>query len=263
MAPAPGRSAPPDRTGQPSKPGTALVLRNEPSAKRSPAGPKNELADFAKDLRELRTKAGLGYPEMAELSHYTMKTLAAAAGGLTLPTLPVTAAYVRACDGNVAEWEDRWHRIADAVKPGGEGAGPQPGAAPDGTPGRGNGSGGRATGEADKVRGADGTGQVSGTGQADWPAGTEPGRAGRHRDRTTSTSHPARPRSPHRARRTRDRPLPVWLRPRRTKEPSRCTSSRRQPPGGPTGDLHRTRRRPPRWAAGGGAGPGHTVMLRP
>ncbi len=137
MAPASGRSAPPDRTGQPSKPGTALVLRNEPSAKRSPTDPKNELADFAKELRELRIKAGLGYPEMAELSHYTMKTLAAAAGGLTLPTLPVTAAYVRACDGNVAEWEDRWHQIADAVKPGSEGGGPHPGAAPDGTgPGR-------------------------------------------------------------------------------------------------------------------------------
>ncbi len=113
---------------------------------------------------------------MAELSHYTMKTLAAAAGGLALPTLPVTAAYVRACDGNVAEWEDRWHRIADAMKPDSEGAGPQPGAAPDGAPGRGNGSGGPATGGpatggAGKIRGADGTGQASGTGQAerDWP----------------------------------------------------------------------------------------------
>ena len=34
-----------------------------------------------------------------------MKTLASAAGGLRLPTLPVAVAYVRACDGNVAEWE--------------------------------------------------------------------------------------------------------------------------------------------------------------
>jgi hypothetical protein len=174
MAPRSGRSAPPDRTGQPSKPGTALVLRNEPSAKRSPTGPGNELADFAKDLRELRTEAGLGYPEMAELSHYTMKTLAAAAGGLALPTLPVTAAYVRACDGNVAEWEDRWHRIADAMKPDSQGARPQPVAAPDGAPGRGNGSGGRATGGAAKTRGADGTGPASGTGQADRD-GTQPG----------------------------------------------------------------------------------------
>ena len=201
MAPAPGRSAPPDRTGQPSKPGTALVLRTEPSAKRSPTGPENELADFAKDLRELRTKAGLGYPEMAELSHYTMKTLAAAAGGLTLPTLPVTAAYVRACAGNVAEWEDRWHRIADATKPDSEGGGPQPGAAPDGTPGRGNGSGERATGGADKVRGADGTGQTSvtgqasGTGQADRD-GTGPGREAPGRHDQHKPSRPSQVSSP-------------------------------------------------------------------
>ncbi len=63
---------------------------------------------------------------MAELSHYTMKTLAAAAGGMNLPTLPVTAAYVRACEGNVAEWEDRWHRVADALKPGQDGGTPKP-----------------------------------------------------------------------------------------------------------------------------------------
>jgi hypothetical protein len=69
---------------------------------------------------------------MAELSHYTMKTLAAAAGGLNLPTLPVTAAYVRACDGNVAEWEDRWHRVADALKPGQDGGTPKPDRAADG-----------------------------------------------------------------------------------------------------------------------------------
>jgi hypothetical protein len=82
---------------------------------------------------------------MAELSHYTMKTLAAAAGGLNLPTLPVTAAYVRACDGNVAEWEDRWHRLADAIQPA-KGNGnsngkdtTDPGHAADG-PGRGNAS---------------------------------------------------------------------------------------------------------------------------
>ena len=67
---------------------------------------------------------------MAELSHYTMKTLAAAAGGLNLPTLPVTAAYVRACDGNVDEWEDRWHRAADATEARDCGT-PEPGRAAD------------------------------------------------------------------------------------------------------------------------------------
>jgi hypothetical protein len=70
------------------------------------------LEAFARDLRALRAKAELDYPEMAELSHYTMKTLASAAGGLRLPTLPVAVAYVRACGGNLAEWEERWQRLA-------------------------------------------------------------------------------------------------------------------------------------------------------
>ena len=63
----------------------------------------DDLEAFARDLRALRAKADLDYPEMAETSHFEMKTLAAAAGGLRLPTLPVTVAFVRACGGNVAE----------------------------------------------------------------------------------------------------------------------------------------------------------------
>jgi hypothetical protein len=79
------------------------------------------LESFARDLRAMRAKAELDYPEMAETSHYTMKTLVSAAGGLRLPTLPVAVAYVRACGGNVAEWEERWQKLAtkitaDAVK---------------------------------------------------------------------------------------------------------------------------------------------------
>jgi hypothetical protein len=73
------------------------------------------LEAFARDLRALRSKAELDYPEMAEASHYTMKTLASAAGGLRLPTLPVAVAYVRACGGNVGEWEERWQKLADKL----------------------------------------------------------------------------------------------------------------------------------------------------
>ncbi len=73
------------------------------------------LEAFARDLRALRAKADLDYPEMAEVSHFEMKTLAAAAGGLRLPTLPVAVAFVRACGGNVAEWEDRWQKIAEKI----------------------------------------------------------------------------------------------------------------------------------------------------
>jgi hypothetical protein len=84
---------------------------SQPVASIAPDG----LEAFARDLRTLRAQAGLDYPEMAENSHYEMKTLAAAAGGLRLPTLPVAVAYVRACSGNVAEWEERWQKLADKV----------------------------------------------------------------------------------------------------------------------------------------------------
>jgi hypothetical protein len=73
------------------------------------------LESFARDLRALRAKAELEYPEMAETSHFTMKTLASAAGGLRLPTLPVAVAFVRACGGNVVEWEDRWQKLATTI----------------------------------------------------------------------------------------------------------------------------------------------------
>jgi hypothetical protein len=73
------------------------------------------LESFARDLRALRARAELEYPEMAEASHYEMKTLASAAGGLRLPTLPVAVAYVRACGGNLAEWEERWQKLAGRI----------------------------------------------------------------------------------------------------------------------------------------------------
>jgi hypothetical protein len=75
----------------------------------------DDLEAFARDLRALRATVDLDYPEMAETSHFEMKTLAAAAGGLRLPTLPVAVAFVRACGGNVAEWEDRWQKLADRL----------------------------------------------------------------------------------------------------------------------------------------------------
>ena len=48
----------------------------QPLASIAPDG----LEAFARDLRALRAKADLDYPEMAEVSHYDMKTLASAAG---------------------------------------------------------------------------------------------------------------------------------------------------------------------------------------
>ncbi|MFE7130555.1 helix-turn-helix domain-containing protein [Streptomyces sp. NPDC057638] len=70
---------------------------------------------FAHGLRELRGAAdGMTYREMARRTHYSVTTLAAAASGDQLPSLPVTLAYVEACGGDTSEWEARW--LSDGVK---------------------------------------------------------------------------------------------------------------------------------------------------
>ena len=95
------KARPEDQPGGPAQPVASIA--------------PDDLEAFARDLRALRATADLDYPEMAESSHFEMKTLAAAAGGLRLPTLPVAVAFVRACGGNVAEWEERWQKIADRL----------------------------------------------------------------------------------------------------------------------------------------------------
>ncbi len=71
------------------------------------------LSQFAWGLRRLREKAGSPtYRELAQRAHYAAGTLSDAAGGRKLPTLAVTLAYVRACGGEVAEWEKAWHVFA-------------------------------------------------------------------------------------------------------------------------------------------------------
>jgi hypothetical protein len=124
----------PGRLGDPAgvRPGSAggferaggTIIRQRDSALPDPVpgaggGPiaaieTDNIAAFARDLRVLRAKAGLDYPDMAEKSHYTMRTLASAAGGLRLPTLPVLIAYVRTCGGDQTEWEERWGKLMKA-----------------------------------------------------------------------------------------------------------------------------------------------------
>ena len=87
------------------------------------------LLRFARDLRALREKAGNPpYRELGRRAHFSAASLSDAAGGRKLPTLAVTLAYVRACDGDVREWESRWRELA--AEPGaasaGETAGPSP-----------------------------------------------------------------------------------------------------------------------------------------
>ncbi|GAA2165000.1 hypothetical protein GCM10009727_83170 [Actinomadura napierensis] len=65
---------------------------------------------FAHDLRQLRQQAGTPtYRAMAAKPHCSANSLLAAASGARLPTLTVALAYVRACDGDPQQWQQRWH----------------------------------------------------------------------------------------------------------------------------------------------------------
>jgi hypothetical protein len=73
----------------------------------------SSLLRFAGDLRQLRAQVGKPtYRVLAERAHYSVAALSEAAAGRKLPTLAVTLAYVRACEGNAEEWEKRWHELA-------------------------------------------------------------------------------------------------------------------------------------------------------
>jgi WD40 repeat protein len=84
-----------------------------PRAERPLALGDSALLNFAADLRQLRQKAGNPtYRELAKRAHFSVTTLSSAANGRQLPSLTVTLAYVRACDGDEQEWEERWHVVA-------------------------------------------------------------------------------------------------------------------------------------------------------
>ena len=72
------------------------------------AGQDDDKERFQADLRALRDKAALGHDELAARAHYPSDILKEAEYGASLPGLPILAAYVRACDGDVPEWEERW-----------------------------------------------------------------------------------------------------------------------------------------------------------
>ncbi|MET7718771.1 hypothetical protein [Streptomyces sp. NPDC005407] len=70
---------------------------------------------FASELRAMRAKAGRPtYRAMAARSAYAAATLAQAADGEKLPSLPVALAYVEACGGDIEEWKRRWEQVAQA-----------------------------------------------------------------------------------------------------------------------------------------------------
>ena len=84
------------------------------------AGGGDERERFFADLRSLRDAVALGYDELAARAHYPSEVLKEAANGPSLPSLPILAAYVRACEGDVPEWEERWRRLGSesAADPG-------------------------------------------------------------------------------------------------------------------------------------------------
>jgi hypothetical protein len=75
------------------------------------AGGADDKERFLADLRALRDTAALEFEELAARAHYPSSVLKEAEHGPSLPTLPILAAYVRACDGDVPEWEERWRRL--------------------------------------------------------------------------------------------------------------------------------------------------------
>ncbi|WP_328814360.1 nSTAND1 domain-containing NTPase [Nonomuraea cypriaca] len=81
--------------------------------------PENDpLHRFAAELRQLREKAGKpSYRQLSKRVHFSMTALSEAAGGVVVPSLAVTLAYVEACDGDRDEWESRWHVLMRRLAP--------------------------------------------------------------------------------------------------------------------------------------------------
>ena len=75
------------------------------------AGPGDDQVRFLADLRALRDSAAIAFDELAARAHYPSDVLKEAENGPTLPGLPILTAYVRACDGDVLDWEERWRRL--------------------------------------------------------------------------------------------------------------------------------------------------------
>ncbi|MFJ1766827.1 hypothetical protein ACIOD2_41315 [Amycolatopsis sp. NPDC088138] len=85
-----------------------------PRQERPLAESDDKLTQFAAGLRRLRDKAGKPtYRELSTRAHYSTSVLSDAAGGRRLPSLAVTLAFVRACEGDVEEWERRWREAAE------------------------------------------------------------------------------------------------------------------------------------------------------
>ncbi|HEX6526198.1 MAG TPA: helix-turn-helix domain-containing protein [Streptosporangiaceae bacterium] len=85
------------------------------------SGTDPHLLAFADDLRRLRQQAGSpSYRQLARQAHYSPSALSQAANGRAMPTLEVTLGFVRACGGDVADWERRWQALNAAINVNGQ-----------------------------------------------------------------------------------------------------------------------------------------------
>ena len=74
------------------------------------------VAEFAMELRRLRERAGSPtYRQLSERTRFVPSVLSAATRGTRLATWPVTRAFVAACGGDVAVWQQRWREVAEAA----------------------------------------------------------------------------------------------------------------------------------------------------
>ncbi|WP_027344412.1 helix-turn-helix domain-containing protein [Hamadaea tsunoensis] len=71
-----------------------------------------DLQAFAEGLRGLKEKAGgQSLRSLAGAIHYSRTTLSDAFSGKAVPSLAVTLAIVRACGGDLLDWERRWRAL--------------------------------------------------------------------------------------------------------------------------------------------------------
>lgn len=71
--------------------------------------------EFAFWLRDLRRRSGMTYEQLGKKAHYATSTVQAATAGQRLPTMRVTMAFVKACEGDLEEWRDYWMQVRRAT----------------------------------------------------------------------------------------------------------------------------------------------------
>lgn len=78
------------------------------------------VARFALELRKFRQSHGLTYGQLSRQTYFSKTVMWEADHGKSLPSSDVTAAFVRACDGDVEEWLRKRKAIEEEIRPSGK-----------------------------------------------------------------------------------------------------------------------------------------------